>query len=63
MIFAERIVPGLNRFYSGHFQNTPNIKAFFGYAAGNNPGVLKNSTEHAEPLFIVFKQFSRPVYK
>ena len=25
--------------------------------AGNNPGVLKNSTEHAEPLFIAFKQF------
>ena len=21
-------------------------------SAGNNPGVLKNSTEHAEPLFI-----------
>ena len=26
-------------------------------SAGNNPGVLKNSTEHAETLFIVFKQF------
>ena len=26
-------------------------------SAGNNPGVLKNSTEHAEPLFIAFKQF------
>ena len=25
--------------------------------AGNNPGVLKNSTEHAEPLFIAFRQF------
>ena len=22
------IAPGLNRFYSGHFQNTPNIKTF-----------------------------------
>ena len=26
-------------------------------SAGNNPGVLKNSTEHAEPLFIAFRQF------
>ena len=25
--------------------------------AGNNPGVLKNSTEHAETLFIAFRQF------
>ena len=25
-------------------------------SAGNNPGVLKNSTEHAEPLFIAFIQ-------
>ena len=23
----------------------------------NNPGVLKNSIEHAEPLFIAFRQF------
>ena len=28
VIYAERIVPGLNRFYSDHFQNTPNIKTF-----------------------------------
>ena len=32
VICAKRIVPGLNRFYSGHFQNAPNIKTFFGYA-------------------------------
>ena len=32
MIYAETIVTGLNRFYRGHFQNTPNIKTFFGYA-------------------------------
>ena len=25
--------------------------------AENNPEVLKNSTEHAEPLFIAFRQF------
>ena len=28
-------------------------------SAGNNPGVLKNSTEHAETLFIALKQFSQ----
>ena len=26
-------------------------------SAGNNPGVLKNSTEHAETLYIAFRQF------
>ena len=26
-------------------------------SAGNNPAVLKNSTEHAETLFIAFRQF------
>ena len=26
-------------------------------SAVNNPGVLQNSTEHAEPLFIGFRQF------
>ena len=26
-------------------------------SAGNNPGVLKNSTEHTETLFIAFRQF------
>ena len=26
-------------------------------SAVNNPGVLKNGTEHAEPLFIAFTQF------
>ena len=26
-------------------------------SAGNNRGVLKNSTEHAETLFIAFRQF------
>ena len=29
----------------------------FFLTAGNNPGVLKNSTEHAETLFIAFRQF------
>ena len=28
-------------------------------SAGNNPGVLKNSTEHAETLFIAFRQFAQ----
>ena len=27
-----KIVPGLNRFYRGHFQNTLNFKTFFGHA-------------------------------
>ena len=36
MICAERIVKGLNRFYSGHFQNTTNIKTFFGYSIPDN---------------------------
>ena len=31
-MYAKTIVTGLNRFYRGHFQNTPNIKTFFGYA-------------------------------
>ena len=33
MIYAERIVPRLSKIFSGHFQNTPNIKTFFGYVA------------------------------
>ena len=32
MIYAKIIVPGLNRFCRGHFQDTPNVKTFFGYA-------------------------------
>ena len=28
-------------------------------SVGNNPGMLKNSTEHAETLFIAFIQFSQ----
>ena len=32
MIYPKKVALGLNRFYSGHFQNTPNIKTFFGYA-------------------------------
>ena len=28
----KEMFPGLNRFYRGHFQNTQNIKTFFGYA-------------------------------
>ena len=39
MIYAKTIVPGLNRFYRGHFQNTPNIKTFFGYATRNGLSV------------------------
>ena len=28
-------------------------------SAGNNPGVLKNTTAHVETLFIAFRQFSQ----
>ena len=34
-----------------------NFRARDTVTAGNNPGVLKNSTEHAKPLFIAFRQF------
>ena len=30
-------------------------------SAGNNPGVFENGTEHAEPLFITFRQFRASV--
>ena len=36
VIYAERIFPRVNRFYSGHIQNTPNIKTFSGYACFDN---------------------------
>ena len=41
MIYAKKIVLGLNRSHSGHFQNTPNIKTFFGYAAVTKKGTVK----------------------
>ena len=42
MIYTKTIVPGLNRFYRGHLQNTPNIKIFFGYASLNMNGNSEN---------------------
>ena len=46
MIYPKKVVPGLNRFYSGHFQNTPNIKTFFGYASQNfSNGIFSNVDE------------------
>ena len=36
---------------------TQSSALMFFLCAGNNPGVLKNSAEHAEPLFIAFRQF------
>ena len=33
VIYSKRTVPRLNRLYSGHFQNTPNIKTFFSYSS------------------------------
>ena len=32
VIYPKNIAPRSNRFYSGHFQDTLNIKTFFGYA-------------------------------
>ena len=32
VIYAKEVVLGLNRFHSGHFQNTQNMKTFFDYA-------------------------------
>ena len=44
MIYAKRIVPALNIFYKGHFQDTPNVKTFFGYATLNqNDNCLQNN--------------------
>ena len=45
MIYAKRIVSGLNRFYSGHFQNTPNIKTFFGFAGLKRFNMLHQNAE------------------
>ena len=32
VIYPKELVPGLNRFYRGHFQNIFNFKTFLGYA-------------------------------
>ena len=34
-IYPKKIVPRLNRFYRGHFQNTLNFKTFYGCAPEN----------------------------
>ena len=48
MTYAERIDHGLNRFHNGHFQNTPNIKTFFGCAYSGILVALKIVTVHGE---------------
>ena len=45
MIYAERIISGLNGFYHGHFQNTPNIKTLFGYAGFKRFDMLYQNAE------------------
>ena len=42
VIYAKRIVPRLNRFYSGYFQNITNFKTFFGYAYGTGFTTTEN---------------------
>ena len=37
-------------------ETQPSALTFY-VSAGNSPGVLRNSTEQAEPLFITFRQF------
>ena len=44
-----------DRVVSSKQKNSSGLTFF--QVAGNNPGVLKNSTEHAETLFIAFRQF------
>ena len=46
LFMLKRIVLILNRFYRGHFQNTPNIKTFFGYA--EQMGMFSNNTCFSE---------------
>ena len=63
MIYAERVVTGHNRFYSGHLQNTSIIKTFFGCAEENNTS--ENPVEHVKyegqvrSQHLLFVQFSR----
>ena len=48
----------LNAINNGSACSIPCSKTFL--RAGNNPAVLKNSTEHAEPLFIALIEFGKP---
>ena len=45
MIYAKRIISGVNGFYSGHFHNTSNIKTLFGYAGFKRFNVLYQNAE------------------
>ena len=65
MIYPKEFVPGLNRSYSGHFQNTINFKTFFGHAfPGSYPPIqnrgyllthghfLKANNGHLHPFLL-----------
>ena len=58
-VICENCLNGINNgsAYSVPFLNTTGLFPALGktleHSTGNNPVVLKNSTEHAEPLFIV----------
>ena len=47
----DKIVPSTQK----NFRARDTVAVFL--SAGNNPGVLKNSTGHSEPLFITCRQF------
>ena len=48
----KELFPGSTDFYSGHFQDTPNIKTFFGYADG---GQLNELFEIGRKVFYCIK--------
>ena len=56
VIYAKRIVTGLNRFYRGHFQNAPNIKTFFGYASQLTVEKANKSDHLADYLDLTLSQ-------
>ena len=56
MIYHKEIVAEINRFNNGHFQNTPNIKRFFGYVEAYQilEGPFIYANECNEGLIIFF---------
>ena len=50
VIYSERIFLELNRFHGSHFQNTPNIKTFFGNTLHTCMGRQTSSAKYTLPL-------------
>ena len=59
MIYAKKIIPGLNSFYSGHFQNTQNIKTFFGCAWGEGDDLIGTVGMFSPPTFFMLSTRGR----